>query len=118
MSFALLIIGIMMITSAVRGTQHCLVETVKGDFRGQGNFTYWVAALLLFGILGYSETLRPLSQALLVLVILVLFLTKGTGFFARFQQAIGSTGAGTASTASTAGSTATGFINQLTIGLS
>lgn len=83
MSFALIIIGITLIVAAVKDTQHCLFETVKQDFESvpgkTGNFTYWVVALLIFGAIGYSETWRPVSEAMLVLIIVALFLSQGSG---------------------------------------
>lgn len=89
MPFALIIAGIIMVVAAVRGTHVCLVNTVKGEFTGQANFTYWVVAILILGIIGYSETLRPLSNGLLVLIVLALFLTRGKqGLFTNLQTAL------------------------------
>lgn len=108
MPFALIIVGLVMVVAAVRGTHVCLVNVVKSEFQGQGNFTYWIVAILLFGVIGYSDTLRPVSNALLVLIILALFLTKArNGLFSQFQSALGG---GTAQT------TTTGVINTLTGG--
>lgn len=95
MAFALLIIGIVMVVSAVRGSQDLLVQTVKGEFQGQGNFIYWVAAILIIGAIGYSESLRPLSTGLLVLILLSLFLTRSkSGLFNQLTSALGSTAGG------------------------
>jgi len=62
---------------------------VKGDFAGQGNFIYWLVAILAVGVLGYIPRVRPISDAFLVLIIVVLFLSK-KGFFAQFNQSIAS----------------------------
>jgi hypothetical protein len=89
MPFALIITGIIMVVAAVRGTHICLVNTVKGEFTGQANFTYWVVAILIIGLIGYSETLRPLSNGLLVLILLALFLTRGRqSLFTNFTSAL------------------------------
>jgi len=93
MAFALIIIGLVMVVSAVRNTQGCLVQVVQQDFTGQANFLYWVAAILILGAIGYSDTLRPLSDGLLIVILLALFLTRGRqGLFTNLTQALGSSG--------------------------
>jgi hypothetical protein len=87
MPFALLIVGIVLVTAGVRDTTGDLTKLVKGDFQGQDNFAYWLVSILIIGSLGYIEEFRPLSRMFLVLVIVVLFLTNG-GVFAKFNQQI------------------------------
>lgn len=97
MAFALLIIGIVLVTAAIRDTQDELIGLLGADFTGAGNFIYWVAALVIVGSVGYVERLKPISDGLLVLIILALFLSKGNpkgaggGFFQQFTQALGTT---------------------------
>lgn len=97
MPFALLIIGVVLITAGVRNSQDDLFKLVKGDFTGDSNFFFWFVSILFIGAIGYVKALKPISTAFLVLVLLVLFLTKGNpssssgGFFAKFTQALGST---------------------------
>jgi hypothetical protein len=97
MSFALLIIGITLIVAAVRGTHKTLIALLKADFSGPGNFVYWLIALIIIGAVGYVEKLRPLSDGLLVLVLLVLVLARANpgaprgGFFQQFLQAVQAT---------------------------
>jgi len=104
MAFALLIIGTILLVSTIRNTQDYLVKLIKIDFTGQGNFVYWVVAILIIGAVGYVQKLKPLSDGFLVLVLLVLFLKKGNpqgvggGFFAQFTQALGTTGQSSTST--------------------
>jgi hypothetical protein len=94
MPFALLIIGLMLVTVAVRNTQDTFIGLVKGDFQGPGNFIYWVIALVVIGMLGNIKTLKPVMDALLVLILLALVLSrgnpanKGGGFFGQFVTAI------------------------------
>jgi hypothetical protein len=91
MAFALILAGIIMIVAAVRNQQDVLVCLVRNDFTGQGNFLYWVIAFLVLGAIGYVPKLKPLSDSLIVLVVLALFLTSGKqGIFKNFQAAIGS----------------------------
>jgi hypothetical protein len=97
MPLALLLLGALFLTAAVRG-QKCggrqcadvLFETIKDDFTGPNNFIYWGLALFLIGALGYYKPMKPLSNAFLGLVILVLFISN-RGFFAKFMEQIGST---------------------------
>lgn len=94
MPFALLIIGLMLITVAVRNTQDVFVSLIRGDFSGPGNFFYWVAALVLVGAIGYIPRLKVLSDSLLVLILLALVLSRGNpknpagGFFKQFTGAL------------------------------
>lgn len=97
MPFALLIIGIALLVSAVRGTQGDLFNLVKGDFTGPNNFIYWTIAILFIGSVGYIPKLKPLSVGFLTLVVLVLVLKRGDpnsgsgGFFAEFTNALKTT---------------------------
>jgi len=88
MPFVLIIAGIILLTVAVRNTQDDLFGLVKGDFTGTNNFIYWVIAILIIGAVGYVPKLKPVSVAFLTLVILVLLLKKGEGFFDSFNKQI------------------------------
>ena len=104
MAFALLIIGLSLITVTVRNTQDTFTARVANDFKGTGNFVYWIVAILIIGAVGYIQKLKPVSDAFLVLILLVLFLKRGNpgtasgGFFNQFLTAIKSTGGGSTST--------------------
>jgi hypothetical protein len=97
MAFALLIIGAVMLITAVKNTQSDLAVLVKGDFTGNPNFVYWIVAIGIIGAVGYIPKLKPLSTAFLGLVILVLFLTKGKtsgvggGLFSQLTTGLAST---------------------------
>lgn len=87
MPFALLFIGILFLVLGIRDTQKEFVTLIHGDFTGAGNFIYFIVALLVIGALGYIPKLKPLSDAFLVLVLVVIFLSN-KGFFAQFQQQV------------------------------
>lgn len=92
MPIILLIAGITLIISAVRDSQDDYFTLLKGDFTGENNFIYWFAAIFLIGALGYFKSLKSFSNAMLVLVILVVFLApKNQGFFKQFVDAISQT---------------------------
>jgi hypothetical protein len=90
MPLALLTIGVIFLIAAVRGTHQLLFDTLKDDFTGPNNFIYWGLALFVISAAGYYKPLRPLSNAFMLLVVLVLFLSN-RGFFERFMQQIGAT---------------------------
>jgi len=97
MPLALILLGILFLTAAARGNkcngQQCadvLFQTLKSDFTGPNNFLYWGIALWIIGAAGYYKPLKPLSNAFLGLVIIVLFLSN-RGFFQKFMDQIGST---------------------------
>jgi hypothetical protein len=110
MPFALLIIGVVLVVAGARQKQGDLFNLLLGDFTGANNFLFWFVSILIIGALGYVPKLKPLSTGLLVLVILVLFLTKGNpsgvggGFFGQFTSALKGTESSSNSAASTAAS--------------
>lgn len=118
MPFALLIIGIWLLVSGVRNTQDMLFALLKGDFTGQDNFIFWLIAILIIGAIGYVPKLKPISTGFLVLIILVLFLKKGSstglggGFFSQFISGISTTDQ--SSTSTTYSTTVAGLQSQLT----
>lgn len=96
MPFVIIFIGLMLLVAAYNGNLGTLTGLIKGDIAGDGKragFIYWIVAVLVIGAVGYIKPLRPLSHALLVLVLLVLFLAN-RGFFAQFQSAIKQIGGG------------------------
>jgi hypothetical protein len=108
MPFAMLIVGIILLVSAVRNTTDDLFALVKNDFTGPNNFIFWVVSILIIGAIGYIPKLKPISTGFLALVILVLFLSKGNpknpggGFFQQFTSALqGTTTSSTGSSATT-----------------
>jgi hypothetical protein len=95
--FTLVILGIVLLIAAVRGTQDQLFTLVKNDFTGPKNFIYWSVAILFIGALGYIPKLKPLSVTFMVLIVIVLVLARGNpsapggGFFQQFTTALNST---------------------------
>lgn len=90
MPIAFFIVGFVLVTAGVRGTDNDLLQLLKGDLENKGNqrgFISWIAAILIIGALGYIEPIKPVSRAFLVLVVIVLFVTRG-GFFDKFIKGI------------------------------
>jgi hypothetical protein len=93
MPFVFGVIGVVFLIAGVRGTSDELSDLLKGDVTGENNFIYWILAIGILGALGYVDTLRPFSRALLALVLVVLVITTGKkqgggGLFAKFTQAV------------------------------
>ena len=80
MPFFILFVGILLIVSVLRGTTDVLFSLVKKDFTGQPNFFIWVFAIFLIGAIGFVKQVRPISDALLLLVIIGIFFAN-KGFF-------------------------------------
>jgi hypothetical protein len=103
MPFALAIIGIIFMVTAVKGTTTQFFGLVSADFSGSGNYVYWVISILIIGSVGYIKKLQPVSDMFLALVLIVMFIAN-KGFFSQFMSAIqqgsGSCAASTANTAS------------------
>lgn len=77
----------LVITAAIRNKHKDLFALLKDDFTGNGNFIYWTLAIAVLVIVGYNKTLKPLSDAFLALLIIVLILAN-KGLFAKFQSEI------------------------------
>jgi hypothetical protein len=93
MPFALAIIGIIFMVTAVKGTTTQFFSLVASDFTGSGNYVYWVISILIIGSVGYIKKLQPVSDMFLALVLIVMFIAN-KGFFSQFMSAI-QAGAGT-----------------------
>lgn len=87
MAFILVLIGLLLVVSAIRGTQAELGSQVVSDFTGPGNFVYWILALGIVGAVGYVGDLQKFSRAFMALLIIVLLLSN-KGFFNQFTKSI------------------------------
>lgn len=87
MPYALVAIGLVLFVTAIKNTYAAMGTLIKGDFTGPGNFTYWLAAIGIVGLVGYYAPFRPLSRAFLILIIVVMLLRNG-GFAQQLTSAI------------------------------
>lgn len=88
MPFVILIAGIVLVVASARNKQSDLFALLKNDFVGSNSFMPWIASLLLIGGLGYVKAIKPVTDAFILLLIIVLFLSNG-GFFAKLNQQLG-----------------------------
>lgn len=92
MALVFIILGALLIIVAIRNTHDQLGQLLVGDFTGSAsagsNFLIWVGAILAIAALGFIPALKTPSRLLLALVFLVLFLTRGKGFYSQLQSAL------------------------------
>ena len=110
MPFALAIIGIVFMVTAVKGSTGTLFGLIKDDFTGSGSYIYWVISILVIGSIGYIKKIQPVSDMFLALVLIVMFLAN-KGFFTTFMAAIKS-GAGNCASTGTGGTDTTDLLTQ------
>src|SRR6266704_530859 len=84
MPFALVIIGLIMVVSGVKGTHIALGTQLRSDFQP---FVVWMAAIGAIGALGYIPEMRRLSHYFMALVIIGMALSN-RGFFTKLNEAI------------------------------
>lgn len=85
MPFVLIIIGLLMVIIAIRGTQAQAADLLRSEFTGQNNFITWGAAVGAVGAVGYIKPIQPLSRAFLVLIIIGMLLAN-EGIFDALQR--------------------------------
>ena len=78
-----LIIGIILIVAAVRGTQNQLFAALMTDVPG---FVIWAAAIFAVGVIGFVPGLKPISRGLLALVLVVIVLNNYKAILAGFAS--------------------------------
>lgn len=89
MPFVLVIIGLLLIVTAIRGTHGRLWNLLYEDVTGTGDvsgFVVWLVAILTIGFLGYYKPLETPAKLLLGLVVLGIFLSNG-GVFEKLSEA-------------------------------
>jgi hypothetical protein len=110
MPYALIIAGIVLTVAGVRNTQSELYSLLANDFTGQKSFIWWSLSILGIGAVGYVQGLRPLSNAFLALLFIVLVIAN-KGVFKQFTDALKNpippVGSSTKTAATTSTSTST-----------
>lgn len=88
MPFVFLILGVVLLIIAIQGTHAQFFSLLKSEFTGSNNFLVWIAALAIIGALGFIRPIRPIALGMMGLILLVIILKNGGGFFAQFNQQI------------------------------
>lgn len=87
MGITFTLVGLILIVTGAQNTYADFGATLKNDLTGENNFTYWIAAIVLIGVLGYVPALNKFSHWFLALILLALFLSH-KGFFSKLQAAL------------------------------
>jgi len=87
MPVVIILIGLLFLILARNGTQGSFEGLLKSEFTGAQSFLVWASALLILGLIGFWKTARPVTDAMIGLIILVLILSN-PGLFAKFNEAI------------------------------
>lgn len=98
MPFALITIGVLIFFSALNNTAGALGKQLYADlFSEDGGFVYWVAGIIIVGLIGYIPSLKKPSDLFMVLIIIAMLL-QNKGFFQQLQTGLqnGPSGATTA----------------------
>jgi hypothetical protein len=92
-----LFIGFLLVISGVRGEEQTklLLDTLKSDFSGQGNFFIWALAIGALYSIGYIKPLAKVSGLFVILVFVAIIVRRkdvnGDSFFVSFSKQIRST---------------------------
>lgn len=88
MPFVLVIVGLLFLVVAIRGTQGALFSLVKSEFQGTNSFIPWAAAIFILGAIGYVKTIKPVADGMIGLVILSMLLANKGGFFTQLNAGL------------------------------
>lgn len=90
MPILFLIVGVLLIVVGVNNKIPELVELIKEDFSpsdGTTSFPVYIVAIFVAGSLGYIQAMKPVANAFLALIIVVMLLSN-KGFFEKFTSAL------------------------------
>jgi hypothetical protein len=86
MGWPLIVIGAIFIAVGINNKAPQFQQILRADFTGERNYFNWIVAIFAIGALGVVKEARTISDAFLVLVILVLILSPSqSGFFNRLN---------------------------------
>lgn len=91
MPFVFLLIGAGLLVVVVQGNARAATKLLSSEFGGKNSFVPWVSALVILCALGYIKAVRPITDAFVGLIILVMIIvaeTNGQNFFASFNKQI------------------------------
>jgi hypothetical protein len=92
MPFVLAFIGIIAVVVGVRGQSGAAGKLLASEFTGPNSFIKWFLAIMILGLIGYWDKAKPVSDASLGLLLVVMVLAPrngqgGGGIFANLEDA-------------------------------
>lgn len=85
-----LIVGVLLVIVGINDRVGDLTTLLKDDFApsdGQPSFILWILIIGIVGLLGGLKSFKPVSNAFLVLLVIVVLLAN-KGFIAKFTEAL------------------------------
>jgi hypothetical protein len=87
MALAILFIGILLVASGIKGTEHELGTQLSNDLTGIDGFLVWLGAIVLLGLVSKIPGFETPSKYFLALV-LVAVLLNNSNFITNLQSAL------------------------------
>lgn len=87
MPFVFIIAGILFLMLSYNGTTGDFEKLLKNEFTGSQSFLVWASAIVILGLIGFFKPVRPITDAFIGLILLVIIL-QHSGLFAQFNSAI------------------------------
>jgi hypothetical protein len=94
MALAILLIGVLLISTGIKGTERQLGAQLQQDLTGTNGFLTWFFAIFIIGVAGYVPYFQKPSRYLIALIFVVLVLSNSSGFAALFKEIIAAEQAG------------------------
>jgi hypothetical protein len=91
MAWGFILVGALLLVAAWKKKQGDLFALLKDDFTGEGNFIYWVLAIIALIALGTFRPIRPITDGFLGLVVLVIIIApyrNGRDLFSEFRSQV------------------------------
>lgn len=82
----LLLIGVLLIVVAIQGNTTYMLTLVKSDVLGPQGFIMWILAVVIIVSVGYIKPVRPIADAFLGLLILVIIVAAYKNKVNLFQS--------------------------------
>lgn len=108
MPFVLIVVGIVILVTAINGTTGKLAGLLKTDVFGQNGYIYWAVAVGVVGAIGYINAFKRLSDWFIVLILLALVLNN-RGIFQQFSQVLKGTASASSGTTTAPGMASNGL---------
>jgi len=87
MVIGIIIVGLMLLSAGLKGTEHELGQQLQNDLLGSSGFIGWALAIIGLGAIGYIPIFEKASKYLLLLLFIVIVVRNG-GIFQQFQGAV------------------------------
>jgi len=106
MGMALLVVGLMLAVTVVKGNTAQVASQLNSDLTGSGSFLLWIGALVFLAVAGNVLNM-PRATKMFMGLILAVFVLQQQGLWAQFSSAFSNLSAPAASTTAAVGQTVT-----------